>query len=87
MLLIEPKHQNALQTKMSLQKSTLNGLLSHAQLQMIYEKYRQALVLKELEDDAPRVSKLFKPTIEELEELRKVCPHSFLLRVYSETNK
>lgn len=72
---------------MSLPKSTLSSLVSHAQMQLLYEKYRQTVVLKELDAEAPKIAALFKPTAEDLDKVRELCPHSFLLRVYNQTNK
>ena len=55
--------------------------MAHAQLQLIYEKYKQLVRLHELQVEAHFVAPLLKPTDDEIIEVRKVCPHSFVLKI------
>ena len=57
------------------------SLWSHAQLQLLYEKYRQLVRLQELALEAPYVAQVLRPTPEEIESVKKVCPQSFVLKL------
>jgi len=60
---------------------------SHAQLQLLYEKYRQLVRLQELAAEAPYVAQYLTPTEAEIKKVRKVCPQSFVLKLIDARNK
>jgi hypothetical protein len=55
-------------------------MLRHAQLQLVYEKYRQLVVLSEMSAEMSDVKLKDCLIPSEIVQVKKICPHSFALK-------